>query len=155
MALKNKNTPVTMSAGITSILMVFVVLCFTTFGVLSYLSADADLKLSKKAAQNTVRFYAADCLAEEKLAVIHAAMKEAGDKDALKAVEDLSKTEDFSLLQNSNGTYQIQFTVPVSDTQWLEVAAALNFESRRYTVKQRRLVTAVDWEEDEITVWPG
>lgn len=47
------------STGITSILMIFVVLCITSFGVLSYSSANADLKLSKKNADNIEKYYKA------------------------------------------------------------------------------------------------
>lgn len=41
------NSGFQIGTGVTSILMIFVVLCLTTFAILSYTSADADLKLSK------------------------------------------------------------------------------------------------------------
>ena len=41
------NSGFQIGTGVTSILMIFVVLCLTTFAILSYTSADADLELSK------------------------------------------------------------------------------------------------------------
>lgn len=42
------NSGFQIGTGVTSILMIFVVLCLTTFAILSYTSADADLELSKE-----------------------------------------------------------------------------------------------------------
>ena len=43
--------------GITSIIMVFVVLCLTVFGVLSFAIASSDYKLSKKSSDNIKAYY--------------------------------------------------------------------------------------------------
>lgn len=45
---QSKNHSAGISIGMVSILMIFVVLCLTTFATLSFVSARADLKLSKK-----------------------------------------------------------------------------------------------------------
>ena len=54
----NKRRPGGM--GASSILMIFVVLALTTFGILSFLSARADLRLTERAADHTVAYYKAD-----------------------------------------------------------------------------------------------
>jgi len=46
--------------GACSILMVFVVLCLTTFAILSFVSAQGDLRLTQKTQNMTERFYKAD-----------------------------------------------------------------------------------------------
>lgn len=62
---EKRNTGI--SVGSSSILVIFVVLCLTTFAALSMVSANADYKLTQKTAQATSAFYAADAAAEEKL----------------------------------------------------------------------------------------
>lgn len=55
------------STGITSIMMIFVVLCLTAFGVLSYSSANADIKLSVKNADSKLEYYQAEGEINEKI----------------------------------------------------------------------------------------
>lgn len=45
--------------GITSLLMIFVVLCLTTFGILSFSSANAEYALTKKNADYVTNYYSA------------------------------------------------------------------------------------------------
>lgn len=67
---QSKNHSAGVSIGMVSILMIFVVLCLTTFATLSFVSARADLKLSKKASDSVSEYYAADSTAETYLAQI-------------------------------------------------------------------------------------
>ena len=67
---QSKNHSAGVSIGMVSILMIFVVLCLTTFATLSFVSARADLKLSKKASDSVSEYYAADSAAETYLAQI-------------------------------------------------------------------------------------
>lgn len=55
------------STGIISIMMIFVVLCLTAFGVLSYSSANADMKLSVKNADSISAYYKAESIINEKI----------------------------------------------------------------------------------------
>lgn len=55
------------STGITSIMMIFVVLCLTAFGVLSYSSANADIKLSVKNADSKLAYYQAEGAVNDKI----------------------------------------------------------------------------------------
>lgn len=57
-----------MSVGIPSLLMIFVVLCLTTFAVLSFVSARADLNVSDQTVQTAQGYYAADHAAQQALA---------------------------------------------------------------------------------------
>lgn len=62
------------STGITSILMIFVILTLTAFGVLSYVSANADYKLSVKNAENIKNYYFAESKVMENLVKIDEAV---------------------------------------------------------------------------------
>ena len=57
-----------MGTGVSSILMVFAMLCITTFGILSLVSANADYKLTKKNQEAAAAYYSADRCASEMLA---------------------------------------------------------------------------------------
>lgn len=63
-----------LGVGASSILMIFVVLCLTTFGILSYVTANADNKISTKNAETVESYYAGTVAAEEKLQKIDLAL---------------------------------------------------------------------------------
>ncbi len=67
--MKNKSE-FHLSVGTSSILMIFVVLCLTTFGVLSFVTANADYKLSRKNADAVFAYYQSDSKADELLKMI-------------------------------------------------------------------------------------
>ena len=64
----------TVNAGGAIIIIIFVVLCLTIFGLLSFATAFADKKLADKNLQNVSHYYEADSIAEEKLAMIYEAV---------------------------------------------------------------------------------
>ena len=63
----------TVNAGGAIIIIIFVVLCLTIFGLLSFATAFADKKLADKNLANVSQYYSADTAAEEKLAIIYGA----------------------------------------------------------------------------------
>lgn len=71
------------SVGSSSVLMVFVALMLTTFAALSLASANMDVRLSRRVAQNTADYYAADSRAEELLAQIDRSVLESSDLQEL------------------------------------------------------------------------
>ena len=64
----------TVNAGGAIIIIIFVVLCLTIFGLLSFATAFADKKLADKNLANVSQYYGADLAAEEKLAMIYDAV---------------------------------------------------------------------------------
>jgi len=74
--MKTKNT-INISVGVSSILMIFVVLCLTTFGVLSYLTVNSDIKLTQRSVENTKDYYKAYSESERTLAGINYALSQA------------------------------------------------------------------------------
>lgn len=75
-----------LSMGWSSILMIFVVLCLTTFGMLSYVTANADSKISTKNAETVQNYYKADTLVQSKLEQIDKMLVTA-KSDAKQAVD--------------------------------------------------------------------
>lgn len=81
------------SVGISSIIMIFVILCLTTFGTLSYLTANSDYKITERAKEATVAYYKADCLAaqraEELNKILKTAKESAGKFEQTRSFENL------------------------------------------------------------------
>jgi hypothetical protein len=71
--------------GLPSIMLIFVVLCLVSFGVLSLVSANADRKLSQKVLDRQQEYYKASNEAQEMLASVddslHTAYKSASSRD--------------------------------------------------------------------------
>ena len=78
----------TVNAGGAIIIIIFVVLCLTIFGLLSFATAFADKKLADKNLANASQYYGADTAAEEKLAVIYDAIysKLGGETSSLEQI---------------------------------------------------------------------
>ena len=74
--MRNK-TQFSLNIGLPSILLIFVILCLVSFGILSLVSANSDLKLSKKILTRTTNYYETCNEAEEMLADVHRQLLEA------------------------------------------------------------------------------
>lgn len=92
-----------LSVGASSILMIFVVLCLTTFGILSYITANADSKISTKNAETVENYYAAATTAEKKLQAIDDSLLSA-KHDAEQAAKNGSclNLKNYSLYEGRN-----------------------------------------------------
>ena len=119
--------------GGSSLMTVFAVLCLTVFAVLALATVWANGRLSAGTSAAVLEYYAADCQAEEVLALLR------------------SGTLPESVRQ-SNGKYC--YAVPISDSQRLEVEVVVN--GTEYTVLRWQAVSAVDWQaDDSIVLWNG
>ena len=65
--MKKEKKSIGVGIGSSSILVIFVILCLTTFSALSLVSANADLKLTMRTNSAITDCYNADSLAEEKI----------------------------------------------------------------------------------------
>lgn len=75
--MKKEKRSFGLSIGSSSILVIFVVLCLTTFATLSLVSARADDKLSQKTADAAVSYYALDAAGERMLSDLSALLEKA------------------------------------------------------------------------------
>ena len=120
-------------AGMSSLLMVFVVLCLTVFGVLAYMTARADNRLTQRSAQMVQAYYAADAKAEEALARLDAALLEMPEQDALE----------------SAGFAVVSAEQPLTGELEVEITGG------DYRVTARQTEDNIVWEDEILDVWDG
>ncbi len=145
--------------GIASILMIFVVLCLTTFGVLSYLAARADEKTVTKSDESIKAHYAAvdamETLLSEVDCVIYNAI-ESGVSDEAGLYDYLTEYYSDGLdtgRANNNQEYfiyvyegSLEVMVNVSSTLALDVLLdTSDFTNNTYTITSYRTINTYDW----------
>lgn len=114
---RSRNHSGGISIGMVSILMIFVVLCLTTFATLSFVSARADLKLSRKASNSISEYYAADTAAEQYLAELSTQISSADSSwQQDLSLSDVALT---SAVEENNAVFS--YSVPVNDKKNLVV----------------------------------
>lgn len=117
--------------GLSTLLVIFAVLCLTVFSLLCLSSVRAGERLAEKSRQATAQYYAADCAAEKLLAQLRAG-------DAVLPAED--------------GIYR--YSCPLSDTQVLTVAVKI--QGADYEILQWQTQSVTDWQANEkLPVWTG
>ena len=154
--------------GASSILMIFVLLCLTTFGVLSLVSAQADRRLTQKAAEATLRFYEADADADRLLQQVDVLLFEArrearrlsfagdGEIESLYPPIVRQRLASIASLESSDGT-TATFLVPMDDSRRLCIQLTIlpPDDTARYEVISRRVIAEDSWEAPPPQVWPG
>jgi hypothetical protein len=116
--------------GLPSIMLIFVVLCLVSFGVLSLVSANADRKLSQKVLTRQEEYYNASNEAQEMLADV--------DTKLHNAYNNSSSKEEYILL--------------ISDIQSLQVTLSYlypeSIDEPLYQIMQWKVVTKDDLDYD-------
>lgn len=102
------------SVGLSSILIIIVILCLVCFAGLSIVSAAADYKLSNRLAERTTSYYEASSLANQKLADL--------DQVFRIVYQESSSEEEYLKKIKESYTDSLTFSYPVSDTQALSVS---------------------------------
>ena len=119
--------------GVSSLLVIFAVLCLTVFALLSISTVRADQRLHENAANAVQCYYQADCEAEEILARLRSG--ERPDEVAEK-----------------NGV--LTYTCTISDTQTLVVEVQV--DGTDYNILRWQAVSTADWQaSDQLPVWQG
>jgi hypothetical protein len=127
--------------GLPSIMLIFVVLCLVSFGVLSLVSANADRKLSQKVLDRQKDYYEASNEAQEMLAsvddALHTAYNSAGSRD-----------EYISLISDIPTVY----TYDVGDIQTLRIVLSYLYPSTSdeplYQIMEWKVLTDDDLDYD-------
>lgn len=136
MSRENKGAGV----GMASVLLIIMVLAFTTFGVLSLISAVTDVRLSRKAADTAAACYEAEGRLQEQLAAL--------DEELLAGSAEVPKDGIWELKTDVQEGQQLLLTVEQGDS------AGENQE--RFHVLGQRLVNTADWNPDSgIDLWDG
>jgi len=129
-----------MGMGASSILMLFVVLCLTTFAILSLVSAQADLHMSEKARDAVQAYYQADAKMEKAISDMDAAL--AAQQAALSHTvwPDLSKIKIDGM--TVTGENSVTIKINITDGRYIEAMITINKigEAVRYKVESRRMM---------------
>ena len=164
-----KNGIGTVNAGGAIIIIIFVVLCLTIFGLLSFATSFADKKLADKNLKSVEQYYKADAEAEEKLAAIY---------DAVYAKMQTGPAFDVSFVKNAVSVSNIPFETDISEygggvkvayktvlgepDEDKNVKFYLNSEIILYSDKTYKIIvwkmvfdSDLDYDNDQYNVWEG
>lgn len=131
------NSGFQIGTGVTSIFMIFVVLCLTTFSILSYTSADADLELNKKNSSNIQNYYDAYSKLNMELAKVDTTINrwlkeelESGQQNGLQKIIislGMRETGDVEATYELNGNaINVKLVTDMNDKQQLVLEATIN-----------------------------
>ncbi|MFZ2539144.1 MAG: hypothetical protein WAX04_09630 [Oscillospiraceae bacterium] len=157
----SKKTGTGVNIGSVSILVIFVLLCLTTFATLSLVSANADAKLTDSAAKSLSEFYLADSQAEELLSSIDLKLiaTTTSDKSSYfkSCIDSLSALSGVTTYENSDGIV-VDYSVPVNDNRKLCVSLNLLYPNeangKRFRLEKWQTVYTGEWEaDDSLNLW--
>lgn len=141
-------------AGLSTVLLVFVMLCLIVFSVLSLSTAKADLEMSRKVADRTQDYYQAQSKASERLKKIDAVLAKQYNenkehylevaKEALQQETDLTVTE----MEGGAGLFCV-YTELVNDTQQLRVELGIELPEEDADT----YVQILGWETEQTGEW--
>ena len=126
--------------GISYLLVIFVILCFVTFAVLSLSSAQKDQKNARKLADRQTAYCKANSEAAGILKEIQKAVKEEAVKEELTKIDGVDVTEDGENLQ-------VDYAVEMTESQRLEAAVSIDLMSRKSRVVKWKESAASEWKE--------
>ena len=119
--------------GVSSLLVIFSVLCLTVFALLSLSTVRADRTLSEQSACAAEDYYRADRAAEETLARLRAGERPDG-------------------VSETDGIFT--YTHPISETQTLVISVRV--EGAEYDILRWQAVSTAEWNAgDQLPVWDG
>lgn len=121
------------AVGLSSLLVIFAVLCLTVFTLLSVSTVSAHKRLAQSSRQTIIGYYQADSQAEEILARLRSG----------EVPQGVTREGD-----------QYTYSCPISDTQTLAVRVEVAGEN--YQILRWQAISTEDWEaEDKLPVWDG
>lgn len=120
----------TMNIGLPSIMLIFVVLCLVSLGVLSLVSAATDNKFSRKVLERAATYYGACNRAEEMLCEVDKKLHDA-------YINSQNSDEYFSLISGIPKSYAYE----ISGTQRLEVTLSFSYSDPLYQIMAWNVVT--------------
>ena len=164
-----KKTRIGLNIGTSSILLVFVLLCMVTFAALSFVSANADYKLSLSLSSRTTAYYNASNTAQTQLDSLHRALSDIDGRSqdskdycteaarVLASPDILGQSaqapQNYSYAPGANQTDcgTLTWQLPFTDTQALEVRLKLlnpYEDAGLFEVTGWQVVTTAEWTDD-------
>lgn len=151
--MKQKSKHMIISTGVTSMVLIFVLLCLLTFSVLSFVSANANMKLSRKHADHITSYHNAENAANDILLQIISAMDKnlgAANSDTFykNVQKDLTHLDSVSFLDENHLTYKVN----INEHQYLNVSLTLSFPSLKngthYIITTWNTNSSYNWNEE-------
>lgn len=141
------------SIGITSLVLIFVMLCLLTFSVLSLVTARADLRLSQKNAERTSAYYDAENRANDILLSVISCIEEYKDSpDASVFYQKLRERLDGQNGILFTGADSLEYEVLLDKEQLLSVSLEISYETyddgSHYRILAWNTVSTHEWESD-------
>lgn len=117
-----KKSHFSINIGLPSILLIFVILCLVSFGILSLVSANSDRKLSHKVLNRSSTYYEICNQAEDTLAKVHELLLQAyyssNSKNAYqKAIQDIPANYSFILSDLQTLEISLRFLYPSNENE--------------------------------------
>ncbi|MCL2016175.1 MAG: hypothetical protein FWG68_08025 [Defluviitaleaceae bacterium] len=143
-----KSSIGSVNIGGSSILVIFVLLCLTTFATLAMVSATANYRISARTAEASTAYYAADSYAEELLAQISLIVNTENDLNIIEQrLSELGATLEGNI---------ISYTVPIDEVLYMEIQLEMTNPGLRIIA----WVMNADYDPelfgtDGLNVWPG
>ena len=139
------------SIGITSLVLIFVMLCLLTFSVLSLVTARADLRLSQKNAERTSAYYDAENRANDVLLSVISCIEEYKDSpDASVFYQKLRERLDGQNGILFTGADSLEYEVLLDKEQLLSVSLEISYETyddgSHYRILAWNTVSTHEWE---------
>ena len=142
MAERKKESFSPPALGGSSLLVVFAVLALTVFALLSLSTVRADVRLGDAAADSVCGYYRADGKAQEILARLRSG--------ECPAEAELHPEDAWTLMD------RYTYTVPISDTQELQVEVLVDEVGSGYSVQRWQAAPTGEWEiEESLELWDG
>ena len=158
------NRQIYPGVGISSILMIFVILCLTAFGILSFSTARSDWQLTQKNVQSIQSYYDADAKAQEVLAQTDLELARLLRENPSFSNRQLAShlngqlvmDTQLSIPEDSSGA-ELSFSVPVGSMQKIQVKLELFSSPQRYRLISYQLSPSEEWsgENQPLDVWDG
>lgn len=141
------------SIGITSLVLIFVMLCLLTFSVLSLVTARADLRLSQKNAERTSAYYDAENRANDILLSVISCIEEyKNSPDASVFYQKLRERLDGQNGILFTGADSLEYEVLLDKEQLLSVSLEISYETyddgSHYRILAWNTVSTHEWESD-------
>ena len=147
---RTKQQSTFINIGSSSLLMVFLVLCLTTFAILSLSSAQSDYSFSKKFAEHKTEYYEASSRAEMILGEIDQLLAE--NSDQVTARLDGKEIDNIPLsCTGADGETVISYQVPSGEKQALNVTLLVTNDSEHenyYKIQAWQLISTEEWNGD-------
>jgi len=148
------------TGGASFLLVIFVLLCLTTFAALTMASAGSGFRLTQRAMQASTEYYAADSEAEEILALIDAILYNVSSSPAPRgyladAIRQINRNIYF--YPTSPGMAWISYYIPLARTGVLVVELEVDYTAASFNIVRWSLEhEAPDvLDSGTLTLWQG